>query len=95
MAHFNTGVMHRDGQGVPQNFKEALRWFTKAAEQGHAGAQSNLGVMHQVGQGVPQNFKEVLRWYTKAAEQGNAMAQSKLGAVVHESSEARKCHGAV
>ena len=73
--------MHVSGQGVPQNFKEALRWYMKAAEQGYAGAQSNLGVMHQVGKGVPQNFKEALRWYTKAAEQRHADAQFNLGAL--------------
>ena len=74
---------------------EVVQKWTLAAEQGNAGTQFNLGVMHENGQGVTQNFKEALRWYTKAAEQGNVMAQSKLGAVVHESSEARKCHGAV
>ena len=26
-AQFNLGVMHEKGQGVPQNFKEALRWL--------------------------------------------------------------------
>ena len=77
----NLGVMHQNGQGVPQNFKEALRWYTKAAKQGQAGAQSNLGNMHWDGRGVPQNFKEALRWFTKAAEQGDAQAQSNLGAL--------------
>ena len=43
--------MHKNGQGVPQNFKEAVRWFTKAAEQGDADAQFYLGVMHEEGQG--------------------------------------------
>ena len=33
-------------------YKEAAVWFRKAAEQGHAKAQSNLGVMYSEGQGV-------------------------------------------
>ena len=28
-AQCNLGVMHENGQGVPQNFKEAARWYTK------------------------------------------------------------------
>jgi TPR repeat protein len=26
--------MHHKGEGVPQDYKEAVKWFTKAAEQG-------------------------------------------------------------
>ena len=35
------GVMHRDGQGVAQDYAEALRWYRMAADQGHAAAQYN------------------------------------------------------
>ena len=44
-AQCNLGAMYANGQGVPQNFKEALVWYRKAADQGDAGAQFNLGVM--------------------------------------------------
>ena len=30
------GVMYRDGQGVPQDYQEALKWLRRAAEQGQA-----------------------------------------------------------
>ena len=41
------GVMYRRGDGVPQNNKAALYWYTQAAEQGHAQAQKNLDRMGQ------------------------------------------------
>ena len=44
MAQFNPGAMRRDGQGMPQNFKEALWWYAKAEKQGHAMAQNNTGI---------------------------------------------------
>jgi TPR repeat protein len=47
--------MYAKGQGVPQDYKEAVRWFRLAAEQGDAGAQYNLGWMYAKGQGVPQD----------------------------------------
>jgi hypothetical protein len=61
-------------------------WYTKAAEQGDAAAQSNLGNMYDNGKGVQQDYKTAVMWYTKAAEQGDATAQSNLG-VMYASGE--------
>jgi len=71
--------MYKDGQGVPQNDKEAIKWYQKSADQGHAKAQFNLGVMYENGQCVPQSDKEAVKWYQKAADQGLAIAQFNLG----------------
>ena len=71
----NLGVMYDNGDGVPENDAEAVKWYRKAADQGHASAQYNLGVMYSNGEGVPENDAEAVKWYRKAADQGNAMAQ--------------------
>jgi TPR repeat protein len=71
--------MYQYGWGVPQNFKEALKWHTRAAEQGHVTAQIILGGMYKYGWGVPKNATEAVKWDTKAAEQGDAGAQFSLG----------------
>ena len=73
--------MHDNGRGVPQDFQQAVKWYTKAAEQGDASAQSNLGLSYFNGQGVPQDYKQAVTWFTKAAEQGHASAQINLGAM--------------
>ena len=62
-----------------QNYTSTLKWYGKAAEQGHAGAQNNLGFMYNQGRGVRQNFTEAVKWYRKAADQGDARAQTNLG----------------
>jgi len=64
---------------VKQDYAEAVRWYRKAAEQGHALAQCNLGVMYDKGRGVKQDHAEAVRWYRKAAEKGHAHAQCNLG----------------
>ena len=46
--------MYAKGQGVPQDYAEAVKWYRLAAEQGFAMAQDNLGLMYKNGQGVPQ-----------------------------------------
>ena len=38
-AQKNLGVMYAIGEGMPQDDAEAVAWFRKAAEQGHAEAQ--------------------------------------------------------
>lgn len=47
------GVLYAKGQGVAQDYAEALRWFRKAADQGLAEAQFNLGFMYDKGRGLP------------------------------------------
>ena len=80
-AHFQLGLKHGNGDGVPKDGAEAARWFLKAAEQGHTGAQLLLGAAYGLGEGVPKDDAEAARWYRKAAEQGNAMGQEALGLV--------------
>jgi len=66
-------------EGVLQDYKEAVKWYTKAAEQGNYSSQFSLGLMYNDGTGVPQDYKEAVKWYTKAAEQGLDGAQFFLG----------------
>ena len=69
-AQFKLGTMYYFGVGVPQDYKEAVRWYRKAAEQGYAKAQYNLGTMYDSGQGVPQDYIRTYAWWNLAASQG-------------------------
>ena len=71
--------MYAEGKGVEQNFKEAFKWYQKAADQGRAKAQNILGSMYAEGKGVEQDLKKALKCYQKAAEQGDATGQISLG----------------
>jgi TPR repeat protein len=66
--------MYKYGEGVPQNYEEAFKWYSLAAKQGNAWAQNNLGVMHQNGQAVQRNVVEAYKWYCLSAAQGNTNA---------------------
>ncbi len=85
MAQFSLGVMYENGEGVPQDYKEAVKWYRKAAEQGYAKAQYHLGFIllmkNSANEGVEQDGVEAVKWYRKAAEQGNAKAQNFLGEI--------------
>ena len=66
-------------KGVVRDNAVAVKWFRKAAEQGHARAQFNLGWMYDNGRGVSKDESEAVKWYYKAAEQGHVRAQFNLG----------------
>ncbi len=78
-AQYGLGVMYLNGQGVPQDSAEVVKWHRKAAEQGYAKAQYNLGFMYINGLGVPRDYAEAAKWYRKAADQRDAKAQYILG----------------
>ena len=65
-AQFILGGIHVTGVGVPPDVAEAVGWYRRAAEQGHARAQYNLGGMYAEGLGVPQDAAEALAWYRRA-----------------------------
>jgi TPR repeat protein len=73
------GLMFRDGQGVPQNYVQALDLFRKAADRGYPPAEYYLGGMYGAGQGVSRDYVLAATWHQKAAEQGYANAQFALG----------------
>jgi len=60
-------------------YNNAIKWFRKAADQGHSGAQVALGDMYYKGEGVAKDYAEAVKWFRKAAEQGNSYAQFSLG----------------
>jgi len=73
------------GEGVSQDVKEAVTWYTKAAQQGHTDAMNWLGDLYQDGIFVPQDDNEAVKWYLKAVQKGDAEAQSKLDEMKNKS----------
>jgi TPR repeat protein len=58
------------GDGVPQDFTEAARWFRRAAEQGDAYGEDALGSLYENRSGVPKDLALAFQWHRKAADQG-------------------------
>jgi len=75
----NLGNMFRDGQGVEQNYAEAVRLYRLAEEQGDAEGQANLAYMFFQGSGTPKDLAQAVRFMRLAAAQGHVRAQCSLG----------------
>ena len=60
--------------GESKDYAEALKWYRKAAERGHARAQDDLGVLFEKGRGVPQDTMAALMWLTISLMNADAEA---------------------
>ena len=76
-AQYNLGLMHKNGDGVRQDGKQAVKWFRKAAKKGNTRAQFDLGEMYEDGRGVQQDDTQAVKWYHKAAANGHAQAAER------------------
>ena len=80
-AQYSLGWRYDEGEGVPEDKAEAVKWYRLAAEQGIPEAQCNLGEIYAEGLGVPENLVEAVKWYRLAAEQGNDDAKFSLDVI--------------
>ena len=77
-AQYNLGILSTRAGGDAQDYKEAYRWFRKAAVQDYAPAQTYLGLLYEQGLGVTQNAGRAISWYRRAAQKNNAEARFNL-----------------
>ncbi|KAF9309972.1 hypothetical protein BGZ91_007229, partial [Linnemannia elongata] len=82
-AQVALGDMYSDGEGVAQDYQEAMDWYLMAAKQGHIYSQYNVGLYYNYGRGVPQDYAQAMKWFLKAANQGNGYAQYSIGLLYH------------
>ncbi|MGR3218297.1 MAG: tetratricopeptide repeat protein, partial [Candidatus Anammoxibacter sp.] len=69
-AQYHLAVKYYYGRGVAQDYKKAVYWYRKAAEQGDAMAQNSLGEMYESGLGVERNYVEAYKWILLAENNG-------------------------
>ena len=85
-AQSSLGQWYQLGIEIPglktpkKDMKEAVKWYTKAAEQGQMKAQFRLGRIYLDGGGeIIKDEKEGIKWFMKAAEQGDAASMNSMG----------------
>jgi TPR repeat protein len=78
-AQYNLGMLHARGEGVPQDYEIAAKWFKRAAEQGQRDAQATIGGMYARGLGIEQDYEQAAEWLLLAAKQHHAPSQFEMG----------------
>jgi len=74
-AKFFLGALYYSGQGVEQDFSEALKLFKESSNSGYTSATYNLGVIYAKGRGVDVDEDKAIKFYEKAAIGGLDRAQ--------------------
>jgi uncharacterized protein len=77
-TQFRTGYVYERGDGVAQNYSEAMRLYRLSAAQGNPVATFRIGYLYEKGWGVGQDDAQAMQWYEKAAALGNPTAVSRL-----------------
>ena len=60
-------------------FDLAVKWYTRAADNGNVQAQFHLAMCYEHNKGVERDLVRAAKWFTKAAEKEHAEAQFHLG----------------
>ena len=53
-----------------EKYKDAMRWYEKAAEQGDGASFNEIGLMYSNGNGVRQDVNKAFGWFQRSAEAG-------------------------
>lgn len=71
VAQHQLGMCYYNGEGVPQNDEEAVKWILKSADQGYSEAIWIMGWFHQYGHALEKDPEKAMQWYSKAADLGD------------------------
>jgi putative methionine-R-sulfoxide reductase with GAF domain len=77
-AEYELGTRYHYGDGVTQSDPEAVKWFIRAAEQGHVVSQATLGYFYWVGQGVPRDITKAYFWSILARAGGDEASKYRI-----------------
>ena len=89
-AELIVGLKYLDGDGVPANDTEAVKWLERSAEAGEPVAQYRMGTLYERGRGVTADAAKAEHWYEAAANQGNRKAMHNLAVAYAEGSGVKK-----
>ena len=68
-------MAHSFGLGVVPDYKIALKWLNRSAEQGDTFSQYHLSRLYYLGNGVPEDKVYAHMWANLASSSGFGMAQ--------------------
>lgn len=73
-AQYNMGILYFKGEGVVQDYDEAMRRFRDAADRGAQGAALSLAVMYAQGFGTDADPAIAYKWARVADNEGSPEA---------------------
>jgi putative methionine-R-sulfoxide reductase with GAF domain len=81
-AQYAMGARYATGEGVPQDYATAARWFTQAAKKGYAPAQGMLGAYYWSGRGLRKDLKQAYFWSVLARDGNDEISKDRVDSLV-------------
>lgn len=90
-AEFDLGLIYLNGRNIDKDEAKAIKWLTKAAEQGHTWAMFHLSrALLQRNTKGSSDLADGVKWLLKAAESGHPEARGILNVFLGEAGKAFK-----
>ncbi len=80
-AQFILGTMNQNGWGMPQNYPQALQWYSRSGIGGNADGAYNAGVLSLNGRGTEKNINKAVDFFNMAAALNHTPALYTLGII--------------
>lgn len=78
-SQYELGCLYRWGKGAKKDFRQALTWFVKAADQDDPAARHEIADMYKHSQGFAGEMQLAFSAVEREAKEGDADAQYTLG----------------
>lgn len=69
-AQFELGQLYANGDGLPKNSSEAIKWLNKSAASNTADAIARIGIMYAEGDGFQKDESKAIEFYKRAIQLG-------------------------
>ena len=83
-AQYNVGLMHHNGLGTKQNFKEAYYWLLLSSEQGNLNSIRLISTLYALGNGVKKDYLKSYMWAKIGADNGDQNSKILLDGLLKE-----------
>lgn len=77
-AQFELGARYASGEGVAQDYAEAVKWFRRAADGGQVLAAATLAAYYRAGRGVSRDDVSSYTWSAIAEQEGDLASRHRL-----------------
>jgi TPR repeat protein len=89
-AQYALGMRYGTGDGVKQDYSEAMSWFRQSAEQGDVRAQAKLAMWYWAGRGAPKDCSKAYYWGLLAQAGGEQSVQQMVSGCAAYLSDAQR-----
>lgn len=83
-SQLHLGWCYREGVGVAQSDRDAVKWYRLAAEANDPAGQDSLGWMLKQGRGIERDDAAAVLWFRRSADAGHAQGMFNLALMTIE-----------